>query len=121
MFYGQKFGAEKETFFRNADIFVFPTYYPNECFPLVLLEAMQHGLPCVSTKEGGIPDIIENGRTGLLAERQNAHDLADKIGWLIDNPAERSTMGLAGLQRYKQKFTLPSFESNFASIMANLH
>lgn len=120
IYYGRKYGTDKEVFFNNADIFVFPTYYPNECFPLVLLEAMQHGLPCITTNEGGVPDIIDNGKTGLLVERQNAQDLADKIGWLIDHPTERSAMGIAGLHRYRQKYILSSFESNFASIMANL-
>lgn len=120
IYYGRKYGTDKEVFFNNADIFVFPTYYPNECFPLVLLEAMQHGLPCISTNEGSIPDIIQDGRTGLLVERRNSKDLAEKIAWMINHPTERFTMGLAGLQRYRKEFTLSSFENNFASIMANL-
>ena len=57
---GRKYGEEKERLFRESDIFVFPTYYDIECFPLVLLEAMQYGLPCVNTDEGGIRDIVVN-------------------------------------------------------------
>ena len=39
---GRKVGEEKEAFFRQSDVFVFPTYYYNECFPLVILEAMEY-------------------------------------------------------------------------------
>lgn len=116
-YYGKKFGDNKENFFNDADIFVFPTYYPNECFPLVLLEAMQHGLPCISTKEGGIPDIIQDGRTGLLVGRRNSKDLAEKIAWMIDHPTERTAMGIAGCRLYRNKFTLLAFENMFANIL----
>ena len=61
--YGAKYNDEKDTFLQKADVFVFPTYYNNECFPLVLLEAMEQGIPCISTNEGGIPAIIEDGKT----------------------------------------------------------
>ena len=61
---GPKYGADKELLWNQADVFVLPTYYYNECFPLVLLEAMQHGVACISTEEGGIPDTIEDSKTG---------------------------------------------------------
>jgi glycosyltransferase involved in cell wall biosynthesis len=59
--HGAKYGNEKTYFFEQADIFVFPSH--DECFPLVLLEAMQSGLPIISTNEGGIPDIVDNEKT----------------------------------------------------------
>ena len=52
---------------------LFPTFYHNECFSLVLLEAMEHGLPCISTTEGGIPGIVDDGKTGFLVPK---HDVA---------------------------------------------
>lgn len=66
--HGAKYREEKELFLKQADLFIFPTYYHNECFPLVLLEAMEQGLPCISTNEGGIPGIIEEGKTGFIVE-----------------------------------------------------
>ncbi|WP_259325232.1 glycosyltransferase family 4 protein, partial [Phocaeicola vulgatus] len=66
---GRKVREEKEAFFRQADIFVFPTYY--ETFGLVNLEAMEYKLPVISTNEGGIPDIVKDGENGLICEKQN--------------------------------------------------
>lgn len=54
VYHGRKYGKDKEAFLNGAEIFVFPTFYHNECFPLVLLEAMEHGVACISTTEGGI-------------------------------------------------------------------
>lgn len=118
-YWGKKYGADKEAFFSNADIFVFPTYYPNECFPLVLLEAMQHGLPCISTAEGGIPSIIDDGFNGILAERKDANDLAEKISLLMDNPQERVAMGNRGSNKYVLEFTTNAFEKRFHDVLAN--
>lgn len=114
-YWGKKYGADKEAFFRNADIFVFPT--TNETFGLVLLEAMQQGLPCISTEEGGIPDIIEDGKTGLLVKRQNANDLADKITWMIEHPSERENMGVCGIKKFHRDFTLACFENKFKEVV----
>lgn len=57
---GPKYGKDKEYYWNNADIFVLPTCYECECFPLVVIEAMQHKLSVVSTDEGGIVDIVDN-------------------------------------------------------------
>lgn len=114
---GKKFGSDKDAFLRNADIFVFPTYYPNECFPLVLLEAMQQGLPCISTKEGGITSIIDNGKTGLLVNRQDAEDLANKIAWMIEHPKERKVMGENGIKKCRNCFSIESFEESMNNIL----
>lgn len=115
--YGAKYGEEKEKYFNHTDIFVFPTYYDNECFPIVLLEAMQHRLPCISTTEGGIPDIIDNGKTGFIVEKHNAAQLADKIVWLINHPEQRIKMGEDGYRKYQKEFTLPVFENRMKEIL----
>lgn len=115
--HGAKYGMEKEEFFCRADIFVFPTYYHNECFPLVLLEAMMHGVACVSTEEGGISNIIENGKTGIIVERNNAEKLASSLEKFIGNMQRCRQMGQEGLKRYKQEFTLQRFEERFCECL----
>lgn len=116
---GRKYGDEKKHALENADIFVFPTFYPNECFPLVLLEAMEHGLPCVSTAEGGITDIIENGVTGLIADKENAASLARKIEYLMRNRQLQHTIGKNGRGKYKKEFTLTRFETRMKTILSS--
>lgn len=49
----------------------------NECFPLVILEAMEYKLPAISTNEGGIPDMVKDGENGLICENRI------RIRWLI--------------------------------------
>ena len=108
---GKKYGKDKQDSFIDADIFAFPTYYHNECFPLVLLEAMQFSLPIVSTFEGGIPDIVEDGVTGYLVPQRDVEALANKLEALINNSELRIMMGKAGRQKYEKEFTLDKFEN----------
>ncbi|MFW5982890.1 MAG: glycosyltransferase family 4 protein [bacterium] len=117
IYVGKKYGTEKKEFFLSADIFVFPTYYYYETFGLVNLEAMQHYLPIVSTFEGGIPDIVENERTGYLVPQQDATALAEKLETLILNPALRKQMGTAGRAKYEKEFTLEAFEERLKGIL----
>lgn len=107
---GKKYGKEKEELYRTSDIFVFPTYYYNECFPLVLLEAMQMHLPCISTTEGGISSIINDGENGYLVEMNNPIALADSIEKLLKDADLRKNMGENGWKRFKSDFTLEAFE-----------
>jgi glycosyltransferase involved in cell wall biosynthesis len=117
---GRKYGQEKEEAFSKADIFAFPTFYHNECFPLVLLEAMQHRLPTISTFEGGIRSIVDDGKTGFLIPQKNAHSVAEKLEILIQNPAMRQQMGAAGRKKYEQEFTLNKFEERLKGILKEI-
>jgi len=112
---GKKYGKEKNSAFSEADIFIHPTY--NDCFPLVLLEAMSYSLPVVSTFEGGIPDIVEDGVTGFLVPQKNVETLAEKIELLINNPGLRQQMGEVGRKKYEKEFTLEQFETRLVEIL----
>jgi glycosyltransferase involved in cell wall biosynthesis len=115
--HGEKYGEEKNLFFHNSDIFVFPTYYHNETFGLVIIEALEFALPVVSTPEGGIPDVIIDGETGFLIPQQNAVALAEKIEILIKKPELRLQMGMAGKKRFEQLFTFEIFENRLSDIL----
>lgn len=112
---GGKYGKEKQKYFEKADVFILPTQ--NECFPLVLLEAMEQALPCISTAEGGIPSIIENGKTGFIVEKQNPEQLADKIEYLMEHPDTCAVMGAAGREKFLKEFTLDTFENRLKEIL----
>ena len=115
--HGAKYDNEKDAFLQKADIFVFPTYYDNECFPLVLLEAMEQSIPCISTNEGGIPGIIEEGKTGFIVEKHSPQQLAEKIEYLIDHPMICAEMGKAGKEKFQREFTLEKFENRMKDIL----
>ena len=120
VYHGRKYGKDKEAFLNTADIFVFPTFYHNECFPLVLLEAMEHGLPCISTTEGGIPGIVDDGKTGFLVPKHDVAALADKIQLLLNDPVLRSNMGNAGREKFEKEFTLEVFEKRMTWILEHI-
>jgi glycosyltransferase involved in cell wall biosynthesis len=107
---GPLYGERKKDLLKSADIFVLPTY--KEAFPLVILEAMCHGLPVISTTEGGIPDIVADGESGYLVAPLDSGALADRLCTLLTDEGLRKRLGEAGRQRYEKYFTLESFETN---------
>ncbi len=114
---GKKYGSEKEQCFEESDIFVFPTYYENECFPLVLLEAMSHHLPVVTTDEGGIRDIVEDGVNGLICRRRDPESLAQCIARLLDDNGLRTTLGENGFEKIQECFTDRRFEERMTDCL----
>lgn len=98
-FLGFKFGKEKYSYIKSVDICVVPSRY--ESFGIVCLEAMACGKPVVASNVGGLPYVIEDGKSGLLFERGNARDLANKIIFLLQNEDLRNKMGEAGRERAK--------------------
>ena len=117
VYVGKKYGDEKKEFFEKADMFVFPTYYHNEAFPLVNIEAMEYKLPIVTTDEGGIPDMVVNGENGLICERKNPAALAEAIEVLLKDKKLRIKMGECGYKKFKSEFTLDVFEKRFVGIL----
>ncbi len=77
-----------------------------EGLPYTVLEAMLAGLPIVSTNVGGLPEMIENNKTGLLSKPAKARDLAEKIKLLIDNKTLRQELGMCAEEKVKAEFSL---------------
>jgi glycosyltransferase involved in cell wall biosynthesis len=113
---GPRYKAEKNELLEAADIFILPTFYENEAFPLSILEAMQYALPVISTFEGGIPDMIDDGVNGLLFRQRDIDDLAKKIIFLLDHPETRSQLGLAARKKFIDRFTVSIFEQNMLNV-----
>lgn len=109
-------GSDKEKFLNQTDIFVFPTWYKYEGFGIVIIEAMAEGLPVISTKDTGtIPDIVTDGETGILIDRQNPVQIAEAIIKLIKDPVLMKSMGIKGKLRYEKYFT---FDINIDKMIA---
>ncbi|HWD88257.1 MAG TPA: glycosyltransferase family 4 protein [Mucilaginibacter sp.] len=115
--HGGKYGTEKGEFFYNSDVFIFPTYYHNETFGLVNLEAMQFSLPVISTTEGGISEVVSDGITGFLVPQRNITALARKIETLVNDTALRHKMGEEGKKKYYSYFTIEKFEERLTNIL----
>lgn len=107
-YHGRKYGKEKEDYLERTDIFVLPTY--NECFPLVLLEAMEKGIACISTNEGGIRDIIDDGKNGIIVSQKDVESLTFAIEKLLVNNKLREDIGKASKQKFEENFTEEAFE-----------
>jgi glycosyltransferase involved in cell wall biosynthesis len=90
--------------YSEADVFVFPSVW-EEPFGMPLVEAMAAGLPCVATRGGAFPEIVQDGRTGLLVERGDAQQLADAVLRLCENDSLRISMGQAARSRAREKFS----------------
>lgn len=83
--------------YATCDIFVFPTLL--DLIPNVLREAIAMGLPVVSTPLAAIPEIVEDGRTGLLVPPGDRAALAAALRRLVASPAMREELGRAGLEK----------------------
>jgi glycosyltransferase involved in cell wall biosynthesis len=120
IYQGRKYGEEKERILNESDIFIFPTYYDNECFPLVLLEAMLHALPCITADEGGIRDIVTND-TGFTVHGSSKEELTVKTAGalekLIIDADLRKQMGITGKKRIMEMFTEEVFEKSMKEIL----
>lgn len=109
---GKKYGEEKSRIISASDLLAFPTFYENETFGLVLLEAMQQATAVVTTDEGGIPDIVENHKSGLITKKNNPEDLAAKIEEILQNPDFAKKLGENGKVIYANKFKLQKWENS---------
>ena len=85
---------ELERQYAACDLFVAPSLY--ESFGLIYLEAMRFAKPVIGCRVGGIPEIVEDGRSGLLVAPGDAAALAKAIRDLLDSPERRATMGAYG-------------------------
>jgi glycosyltransferase involved in cell wall biosynthesis len=106
-------GKEKENLLRSADIFCFPTFYPNENQPVNLIEAMAFGLPVLTTRWRSLPEVFPEGYSGLVDVRspeQIARGLVD----LLTEDGET-------LRRlFLKNFTLDSYLSGLATAFHNV-
>ena len=87
-----------------ADMFVLPSLEDN--LPNAVLESMACGTPVIGFNIGGIPDMLRQGETGILAQVRNTEELAEQIKWMINHPEECEQMGINAQRVVEQKYTL---------------
>ena len=97
--------AELPAYYAACDLLVLPSVSRLEAFGLVLVEAMASGKPVVASDIPGVRDVLKDGRTGLLAEPFNHHDLAEKIMTIISNGELARRMGLWGRRHAEENYS----------------
>lgn len=94
--------AKLPKLYQAADIFAFSTFYEN--LPFAVLEALSSRLPVVTTKVGGIPEMIDDGKNGFLVHPANSLELAEKIEYFIENPNTATEMAYCARKTIEDKF-----------------
>jgi phosphatidylinositol alpha-1,6-mannosyltransferase len=101
--------------YANCDVFALPSR--GEGFGLVFLEAMACAKPVIGGAHGGIPDIVQEGVTGLLVPHGDAERLAQALESLLNNPRWAKEMGARGRDRVHKEYTFEGFRSRLIRIM----
>lgn len=101
-----------------SDAYVFPTLF--EGFGIALVEAMFKGLPSAASRVGPIPEIIEDGVSGLLFAPGSVEELSAAMATLYDDPARRRALAESGLRRARGQFhselTIPQWEGLYREV-----
>jgi glycosyltransferase involved in cell wall biosynthesis len=85
------------SYYAAADVFVLPSMF-QETFGLVILEAFAAGIPVIGARSGGIPELVEDGRTGLLVDQGDVDGLCHAMQRLLLDPGLRQRLGIAARQ-----------------------
>jgi glycosyltransferase involved in cell wall biosynthesis len=94
--------AKLPRLYQAADVFAFSTFY--EHHPFAVLEALSTGLPVVTTKVGGIPETITEGKDGYMCEPFQPKQFSDKILFLLEHPAAAEEMGALARKTILERF-----------------
>lgn len=103
-FAGQVNRTDVHAYYDSADVFVLPSFA--EGLPVVLMEAMAKGIPCVSTRIAGIPELIESGHNGALVSASSVSQLIDAIELLLTSPETAQRYAVSGHETLRRGYDL---------------
>lgn len=103
-YHGEVLGDYKKDQLEKAHLFILPTYYPWEGQPLSIIEAMAFATPVISTYHKGIPELIENARTGYFVEARSPEQIACSIKKIFSDPDVYENMSRQSRIMYNEKF-----------------
>jgi glycosyltransferase involved in cell wall biosynthesis len=118
IFHGGVLQSDTIAFYRRAAILVAPSII--ESFGMPVAEASACALPVVASDCGGLPEIVEHRRTGILVSCGEAEEMALAISQLIDDPELARAMGEAGRQRILERFTWEASARRLADLIEKL-
>jgi glycosyltransferase involved in cell wall biosynthesis len=105
-------------YLRASDLYVFPSL--QEGMPNALLEAMACGLPAVGTRIGGVVDIIEDGKNGVLVEPRDSDGLAEGVVHLLKDREKTAALAEAAFQRIASVYSLDSIVLRYIELYQSL-
>ncbi len=95
--------GEKADLLASSSVVIYPSRF--ESFGIVFLEAWTFAVPVVGCRAGAVPDVVEDGVTGLLIPPGDALSLADSLSRLLENPEEARRLGAEGQRRVRERHT----------------
>lgn len=104
--------------YANCDVFALPSR--GEGFGLVFLEAMTHSKPVIGGAHGGVPDIVQDGVTGLLVPHGDTDRVAQAIESLLGHPEQARQMGERGKERVLREFSFEHFQSALTQLLQDV-
>ena len=107
---------EAHRYLRAFDVFVLPSV--KEGFPWVVLEAMAAEVPVIATKVGALPEIIQEGKNGILIEPKNPQQIADAVIKLLDNESLRKSIAEQGRKTVIEKFNLDKMIKQYENLLS---
>ena len=114
-FVGYLAGDALKAMIDRAAVVVVPSEWYENC-PMSVLEAMAYGKPVVGSRMGGIPELVEDGKTGFLFDAGNVSELTAVLDRLMASAELRKQMGMAGRQRVETVFSLDSHNAGLMDI-----
>lgn len=118
VFTGSVSPSDLVSYFYQTDIFVLPSLA--ESAPMVISQSMCLGIPVVSTRVGGIPQMIDDGETGLLVTPENPDQLKDALRILINDEAKRIAFGQAAQAIGRDRYHPQSVASKTIDVYMNV-
>ena len=121
LFLGRIDEYEKERWYYRHDIFIMPSRRladgDVEGFGIVFLEAGAWGKPVIGGMSGGVPDAIEDGKSGFLVNPESIEDIAYSMRILLASPEKRVTMGIYGRKRVEKHFSWEHQAERFVNLI----
>jgi glycosyltransferase involved in cell wall biosynthesis len=112
------FESDMPRFFAAIDYFVLSTL--SEGMGLVVLEAMAYGKPVIATNVGGIPEVIVDGESGLLIERQSVEQLTAALTKLLTDESVARALSSGGRRNVLENFSEQKFHDNVMNLYCRI-
>lgn len=117
--YWKDYSQDIASFFEKINLLVVPSRV-EEAFGRTAAEAGAYGLPAIVSNRGGLPEIVQDGETGLIFQAENPDQLAKKIQYFYQNPQEIKRMGQNGRKRVLDLFSPDRQKKDFLRLIEQL-